>query len=347
VSEAVDIEGTLDVLEPGLHTSIQDAGRPAWTHLGVPIGGACDRWSLAVANVLAGNEPDAPALEMTLVGPVLAVRSPIVVGLAGADLGAVVRETGERLAVGRSHRLAAGLTLAFPGSSDVLAAAGARGYLALAGGIDVPLVLDSASTLVSARLGGFDGRTLLAGDTLRSRPPYPPVGSAAAARGPRSWPSLPGDPFAASDGPDGPTIGLLPGPRPGFEALLDATWRVASGSDRVGLRLDRPVVRTSADGEQISHGVVRGAVQVPPDGVPIILLADHQTTGGYPVVAVAITADHPRLGQLRPGGPVRFRVVTDEQAQAALVAQRAAFDDAAAMLRDSSRWDDLWQSAGG
>jgi antagonist of KipI len=347
VSEVADSEGRLDVLEPGLHTSVQDAGRPAWTHLGVPIGGACDRWSLAVANVLAGNEPDAPALEMTLVGPVLAVRSPTVIGLAGADLGAVIRETGEPLAAGRSHQLATGLTLAFPGSSDVLAATGARAYLSVAGGIDVPLVLGSASTLASARLGGIGGRTVLAGDTIRARLPNASVGSTADARGPRSWPSLPGDPFAASDGPDGAIIGLLPGPRPGIDSLVDATWKVASESDRVGLRLDGPVVRTGGAGELLSHGVVSGAVQVPPDGMPIVLLADHQTTGGYPVVAVAMTADHPRLGQLRPGGAVRFRTVTDEDARTALAAQRVAFDTGAAMLRDSARWDDLWQSAGG
>jgi antagonist of KipI len=322
-----------EVLDPGFLTTIQDGGRPDWTHLGVPISGACDPWSLAVANVLIGNEPGAAALEMTIVGPELAVRSATLIGLAGADLGAVVHETGERLAPGRSHLLVGGTTLAFPGAAGP--AAGARGYLAMPGGIDVPSVLGSASTLVSAGLGGFDGRPLRAGDLVRGR-----VTSGPAVE-PRAWPGPPDDPVP------GLAIGVLPGPAPGIESLVAATWGVTAASDRVGLRLDGPPIGTAGRGELLSHGVVRGAIQLPPDGSPIVLLADHQTTGGYPVIGVVMTADHPRLGQLRPGTTVTFRQVTPDAARAALLDRRAAFDRAAATLRDAARWDDLWRSAGG
>jgi biotin-dependent carboxylase-like uncharacterized protein len=331
----------LEVVEPGFLTTIQDAGRPDWTHLGVPVGGACDSWSLAVANLLVGNEPGAAALEMTIVGPVLAIRTATVIGLAGADLHAVVRETGERLEPGRSHRLAAGTTVAFPGAADAADAIGARGYVAIPGGVDVPTVLGSRSTFVAAGLGGIDGRPLAAGDILTGGPN--PAGSGDE----RTWPRAPGDPFGDRDDEAGRGIGVLPGPAPGIERLVATSWVVGSGSDRTGVRLDGVPIAGAGSGGHVSHGVVRGAVQLPPDGSPIVLLADHQTTGGYPVIAVVMSADHPRLGQLRPGAAVAFRQVTQAEARAALHEQRAAFERAAATLSDAARWDELWRSAGG
>jgi antagonist of KipI len=326
----------LEVLEAGVLTSIQDAGRPDWTHLGVPVGGACDPWSLAVANFLAGNDAGAAALEMTLVGATLAVREPMTVGLAGADLGGIVRESGKRLLPGRSHRLEAGTTLAFPG--DAGAGAGARAYLALPGGIDVPLVLGSASTALGAGFGGLDGRTLQPGDVLRAVGQRGDAPSAEAV-----WPALGDDPLTLADRP----IRLLAGPAPGLEAIVAADWKVGAGSDRVGLRLEGPPLEAPASGDLLSHGVVTGAVQLPPDGTPIVLLADHQTTGGYPIAAVVISADHPRLGQLRPGSSVRFAATTIDEARLAVSRQREALARGAAAVRTGSAWDELWQSAGG
>ena len=326
----------LEVLEAGVLTSIQDAGRPDWTHLGVPVGGACDPWSLAVANFLAGNDAGAAAFEMTLVGATLAVREPMTVGLAGADLGAIVRESDKRLLPGRSYRLEAGTTIAFPG--DAGARTGARAYLALPGGIDVQLGLGSASTALGAGFGGLDGRTLRPGDVLRAAGQRDDAPSAEAV-----WPALGDDHLTSPDRP----IRLLAGPAPGLEALVAAEWKVGSGSDRVGLRLDGPPLEASASGELLSHGVVTGAVQLPPDGTPIVLLADHQTTGGYPIAAVVITTDHPRLGQLRPGASVRFAATTIDEARLALSRQREALARGEASLRSGSPWDELWQSAGG
>ena len=329
----------LEVVEAGVLTSIQDAGRPDWTHLGVPVGGACDPWSLAVANLLVGNDAGAAAVEMTLVGGTFAVRTPVTVGLAGADMGGVVRESGRPLATGRTHLLEQGWTIAFPGVTDSTARSGARAYLAMPGGVDVPSVLGSASTALGAGFGGIDGRRLQAGDVVRAREPKALPGHEAA------WPALDDDPLAAADSNP---IRVLPGPASGLAAILRSEWTVGAASDRVGLRLEGPPpLPAASSGEMLSHGVVRGAIQLPPGGGPIVLLADHQTTGGYPIAAVVITADHPRLGQLRPGSKVRFTATTIDDARLALVHQKEALARGGATIRAGATWDELWQSAGG
>ncbi len=327
----------LEVLEAGVLSSIQDAGRPDWTHLGVPIGGACDPWSLAVANLLVGNDAGAAAAEMTLVGGTFAVRAPITIGLAGADLGGIVRESGRPLAPGRTHRLEAGSTIAFPGDADPAARIGVRAYLALPGGVDVPQILGSASTALGAGFGGMDGRRLRAGDLLRAVMAGDPDPDAA-------WLALADEPLAAAETDP---LRLLPGPAAGLEAIVATEWAVGAASDRVGLRLEGPPLPATESGELLSHGVVTGAIQLPPGGSPIILLADHQTTGGYPIAAVVITADHPRLGQLRPGARVRFAATTIDDARLALAHQRDALARGVAALRAGSAWDALWRSAGG
>jgi allophanate hydrolase subunit 2 len=155
-----------------------------------------------------------------------------------------------------------------------------------------------------------------------------------------------GDPFAEPNAER--PLRVVRGPSPaGFEALVANAWRVDSGSDRVGLRLDGDKLPTADHAELLSHGVVFGAIQVPPGGSPIVLLADHQTTGGYPIVAVVISADHARLGQLRPGASIGFAEVSLDEGRSALVRQRAALSRAAAILREDAGWDALWRSAGG
>ena len=285
----------------------------------------------------AGADAGAPALELTIVGPELAVRETTVIGLAGADLGGVVRESGRRLLPGRSHALDAGSTIAFPGGD---AAAGARAYLALPGGIDVPRELGSASTLVSAGLGGVEGRALRAGDVLRA------AAAPSTARADCTWPWTDRD--ALSGLPAANPLRIIAGPAPGADVLAAGIWQVRPDSDRVGLRLEPQPGNAPlpGSGELLTHGVVRGAVQLPSGGTPMILLADHQTTGGYPVAAVVARADHPRLGQLRPGHPVTFRIVTPDEARAAWQEQAAALARGAAALRGDDALDELWQSAG-
>jgi biotin-dependent carboxylase-like uncharacterized protein len=330
---------TLEVLEAGFLTTVQDTGRPDWTHVGVPMGGACDRWSLAVANLLAGNAPGTAALEMTLVGGTFRATTSLRIGLAGADLGGHVRETGRPLSPGRAHRLNAGATIAFPGIADV--DAGARAYMAIPGGIDVPEVLGSRSTALAAGFGGLAGRALRSGDVINAA-----VGDTASHDGGEAWPDSIG-PAGAADGDSHVAIRIVGGPWPGTVELVGPSWRVAAGSDRIGLRLEGEPIRVDENIGVPSFGVVPGCIQVPPDGVPIVLLADAQTTGGYPVAAVTIAADLPRLAQLRPGAVVRFVEVSIETATDALRRQQADLERGAAILREAAALDEAWQGAGG
>jgi len=328
---------TLEVIDGGLTATIQDHGRPDWAHLGVPASGACDAWSLAVANLLAGSASGAAAIEMTIVGPTLVARRATVIGLAGADLGGRV-VGGRRLPSGRSHRIDAGETIAFPGDE---AERGARLYLGLCGGIAVPEVLGSRSTCLAAGFGGLDGRPLRAGDVIAGS-----IGEGRSAgdqaAGERAWPL---DPLGVTSGPA--VLRVLPGPAPGFEPLVGQAWRVSREADRVGLRLDGAPLPEGIGGEAVSHGVVWGAIQVPPDGRPIVLGPDHQTTGGYPVAAVVIAADRPVVGQLRPGAEVSLQPVGRAEAIEALRAQEAALAAGTRALREAAGWDELVRSAGG
>ena len=302
VSPRGGIEG-ITVVSPGLFTTVQDLGRPGHRSAGVPLSGAVDPLSLQRANRLVGNPADAACLEITLLAPELRCERSVTVALAGAAFPGLPGDC--------AIDVPPGGTLA-PGH----AVAGCRGYLAVAGGIDVARVLGSRSTFVPARLGGLTGLSLAAGDRL-------PIGSATGLA-PRVMPDGP----AVAAPPEGRALRIVRGAefdRVG-DRLLAAAHRVTSRSDRMGVRLDgEPLGRPdAAAGSQVSVGVLPGTVQLPPDGRPIILLADAQTIGGYPVIAHVITADLPLVAQLRPGDRVRWREVSLAEAHAALRGQAAA-----------------------
>jgi biotin-dependent carboxylase-like uncharacterized protein len=274
----------LTVLATGPLTTVQDEGRPGQAALGIGRSGACDRASAALANRLVGNPASAAVLEVTFGG--LAVR-------AGADL--LVVTTGARCP-GAPH---AAPTLLRRGAELRLGppAGGLRSYLAVRGGIDVPPVLGSRATDVLAGLGPA---VVAAGDVLPvGEPSVPPAGV---------------DLAPVADPPAGEVaVAVLPGPRAdwfgaaGWSALTGQPWQVTSDSNRVGLRLDgRPLARLRG-GELPSEGMVRGALQVPPAGTPVLFLADHPVTGGYPVIGYVVDADVDRCAQLRPGQALRFR----------------------------------------
>ncbi len=301
-----------EVIAPGLLTTVQDAGRPGHRDEGVPLAGACDPVSLAVANRLVGNDPDAAVLECTLLGPELLVLRDVAVALAGADLGATAQPSGRRLAPGQAHRLVAGERLSMPGSGD---ARGCRAYLAVVGGFDVPVVLGSRSTSLVGGFGGLDGRALQTGDRLAA------AGAGAGASGEvgtgRSRLLLPH--------PDAP-VRVLPAPAlaisgdtsAALEALCATTWGVSPASDRRGLRLVGPPINPAPASDGGSHGVIPGTIQLTPDGTPMVLLPDAGTTGGYPVIAVIIRADLDIAGQARPGGTLRFQTTDLASARRAL-----------------------------
>jgi KipI family sensor histidine kinase inhibitor len=298
---------------PGL-TTIQDLGRSGLAHLGVAQGGAFDEAAAIRANALVGNERDAAVLEMTWTGPDLTALRNVIIALDGADLGC--RVDGARVPTGISWFVRRGSAIRFSHAGP--GRGGMRGYLAVAGGFDVPLVLGSRSTNLQASFGGLAGSPLRGGELLG-------IG------GPRR-----------GHGADMPAGRYLLGPvaellrtqlqlrylayRGRGEALATArallamkSFRLSEQADRMGYRFRAEdwVPLPTSSGELISFGVVRGAIQLPPDGSPLLLNVDHQTTGGYPLLGVVIRADWPLVAQLAPGATVRFKEVTVDEATAA------------------------------
>jgi len=289
----------LEVIDPGLLTTVQDGGRYEGLDLGVPVSGACDPWSLAVANALVGNEPTAAGLEMTVLGATFRVLEDMLIGVAGAAM-----EGGPP--PWQSHLVRKGESLSF-GASD----GAARSYLAVPGGVDVPDVLGSRSTCLVGAFGGIDGRSLQAGDLVRP--------SSQEQRPALSWPDSPpiNNPAVAQ---------VVRGSDPGaLDALVASDWEVSIRSNRQGLRLEGASL-PSHSGTMLSRPATWGTIQLPPDGQPIVLLADGQTVGGYPVVAVVISADLPLIGQFAPLDTVRFVEVSLEHAQHALRQQAVSFE---------------------
>ena len=325
----------LEIVDPGLLLSIQDGGRPgmrrrgrhAGRRRGPPLARRRQRARRQPAG--RGGARGDPA-RADRAGARARSRS----GSPGRWPGTVT-ETGERVVPGSTVTLRAGDTLALE------PAIGARGYLAVPGGIDVPVVLGSRSTALGAGFGGLDGRALRAGDRLaRGGGPGGPARALAGRAGPgRGLGDEP--PSASSPARTPPTSAPI-----ALDAFLATPWTVSPTSDRVGLRLDGDPIPGAPAAELASHGVVAGTIQLPPDRRPIVLLVDHQPTGGYPVLAVVITADLDRLGQLAPGATAWFERTTRDEARAALLAQDDAFAEALAQLRDAARWDDLWRGAG-
>jgi antagonist of KipI len=282
------------VLSPGLLTTVQDLGRFGWAHYGVSASGAADALALRAANLLAGNAENAPALEMTLVGGAFEFETAATIAVAGSDFSC-------GLPLWTAVEVSAGQTIRFGATRS-----GARCYLAVRGGFDVPRAMGSASVHV---MTGVGGRPLRAGDALA-------IGDAAMRR-PRAG-SPP--PFGIA-GPLRVTVG--PQAERFAGELYGTPYTVSEESNRMGLRLRGPAI-PSPPGGMLTEGTPLGAVQVPPDGQPIILFVEHQTTGGYPKPANVVSADFWRLGQLRPRDEVAFELVTMECALG--------------LLREQERW---------
>ena len=293
----------VEVLEPGLLTTVQDAGRAGYRRVGVSGAGPMDAHAHAVANRAVGNPAGAAALECTMTGPALAFLAPLRFAVTGADLGAVL----ERADLGAWPVPRGACVLARPGNVLRFAGrrSGCRAYVALQGGIDVPAVLGSRATALQSGFGGLQGRPLAAGDPIA-------VLSTAGAGGEAR--ELPAERHARSA-----AVRVVLGPQADhFDAetiarFLASPWRVSPTSDRVGCRLEGEPLRHAGPAEILSDGMVPGSIQVPPDGRPIVMTADGPTTGGYPKIATVLTTDLPLLAQLVPGeGDVRFEAVRVE-----------------------------------
>jgi antagonist of KipI len=291
----------IDVLKPGLMSTVQDLGRRGHRAIGVPLGGALDAFSLRAANALVGNPDDAPALEFTLTGPTLRFHNDAVIALCGGRFELQVDDLA--LPMWRPLRLGAGTTLKIG-----RALRGARGYLAFAGGLDVPSVLDGRGCLPGSGFPGLAGQALQEGDRLRIR------GMSLAGR---SWPRADigvrmarwwANPAPILELDQPAEITLLPGRDSvaDIDLLHETAWRVSARSNRMGLRLEGPRLDLLEPAPTLSEPVVPGTLQLPPEGGPILLLADAQTIGGYPRIGHVARADLPRLAQLAPGEPLRF-----------------------------------------
>jgi len=303
----------LRVRKPGLLTTLQDLGRPNAVSAGVPPGGAMDRFAHRAANLLVGNDEGAATLECTLSGPDLIATHSCLVAITGADFDAQIN--GQTAPTWTGVFLSEGDELTFNGRRS-----GGRAYLALAGGIAGDRWLGSLSTNLMVARGGMHGRQLLAGDTI-------------AAAGDPSAPAVSGRHLAQHMRPayDDHALPSIPGPHfkrldaEGRKALFGSMLRVSRDADRMGYRLEGKAFDASGD-ELLSFGLTAGAIQVPRSGHPILLMADHQTAGGYPVVAVLAGAALPVAAQLLPGDELSFAEVSVEAALRMRTAQRAALD---------------------
>jgi antagonist of KipI len=298
---------SLVVIKPGLLTTVQDLGRYGQQSAGVPVAGPMDAFSHRLANQLLGNEPDAATLEITLIGPELAVEGDTTIAISGAHFEVTCDD--RPVPMGASFGVRAGQRLKF---GRILQ--GARAYLAVAGGVQTPPVLGSRATHLVSRMGGVQGRALAAGDRV-------PIAGGTSARAPRKAPGL-----------TLPTRGrallrVVPGPqdhwfeRDALKTVAGVSFRISPSSNRMGYRLQGPPLRRIHEGELISEPVGIGAIQVPAAGEPILLMADRQTAGGYPKIGHVIAADLPLAGQLAPGDFIEFVLCTRQEAVAALIAR--------------------------
>lgn len=308
----------LKVLRAGMFTLIQDLGRRGYRQLGVSVSGALDAPALSIANLLVGNDENAAGLEITLGQFSCEFTQPGWIALTGAGCHAEL--DGKVLWTGWRYSVRAGQTLKMK-----MPMRGMRSYLAVSGGIDVPLVLNSRSTDMKAGFGGFLGRQIKDGDEL-------PIGE------PHNMPKktagvkqlLFGNRIRALAGPEYQEFSLA-----AREAFWRTAWQLSPQSNRMGYRLHGHVLERETPREMLSHGLVPGVVQVPHNGQPIVLMADAQTTGGYPKIACVIEADLYNLAQIRLGEPVHFVKCTVEEAQLALIEQKRAIEQIKWGLHDS------------
>jgi antagonist of KipI len=315
---------SLRIVQPGLLTTVQDLGRHGHQIEGVPVGGAMDTVALRVANWLVGNNDDAAALEITIVGPSIVFQSDALVALGGAELAACLDD--RPLPSWHVARVSSGSTLTFLGSPS-----GCHAYLAVSGGIDVPIILGSRGTYLRGGFGGHEGRALRAADVLPFGATPPQSMSVAASLGDRGERSavarwsvgMSVRRAAPTDAPvrvvDGTHTRLLTDESRQRLFGAEQEFRVSTQSDRMGYRLTGASLELKEPTELMSEGVTFGTIQLPPGGNPIVLMADRQTTGGYPRIGEVASVDLPVLAQRRPGDRARFTSISVAEAQQAYI----------------------------
>ena len=304
----MDAVAALEILSAGPLTSVQDLGRSGYGRYGVAPSGALDPYALRIANLLVGNREYDAAIEVTLMGFTARVLTDLIVAVTGADLQLCLNR--KPLKMWCSHALKKDDILSFRRPLS-----GCRAYLALGGKIHIPAVMGSKSTNLSAAFGGFKGRPFKEGDILPLEPSLPKRPEGESAIDPRQIPVYPRDwPLRALMGPQDDHFA-----RTVLDTFLNSDFKVSPQSNRVGIRLEGPVIERKAGMKAsiISEGVIAGTIQVPGDGQPIIILGE-TVTGGYRKIATVITADLPLLGQVKPGNRITFQAVSMGNAYQAL-----------------------------
>lgn len=308
------------VENPGILTTVQDRGRYGREQFGMSPAGPMDSLSFEIANLLVGNDPGESALECTVMGPALAFQEDTVIAVTGADM--APRLNGADCPLYEAVAVRAGDTLQLGAVK-----AGCRSYIAFAGGIDVPPVMGSRATALKNQVGGHEGRRLNRGDTLPLGRPARPLASLAGRRAPVPPPQ-----------DREVTLRVILGPQDdrfteeGIRTFLSQPYTVGKDFDRMGCRLEGPVIAHKTDCNIISDGMVTGAVQVPGSGQPIIMLAERQTVGGYTKIAAVISADLPVIGQCKAGDIIHFQAVTLQEAHALCRERQASLDALKARL---------------
>lgn len=304
---------TIEVIKGGALSTVQDLGRYGYQRYGVPVSGALDQFALRVGNVLVGNQESDAGLEVTFLGPTLRFHFNATIAITGGDLSPVL--DGRPIPGWTSLSVPEGGTLSFKGPRD-----GIRSCICVRGGIDVPMVMGSRSTFTRSQFGGFHGRAVATGDIL----PVADSDGDAPQSAERSLASQAVPHYGRHH-----ALRVTMGPQDdafttaGIDTFLASEFSVTPVFDRMGYRLEGPVIQHKKSADIVSDGTSRGAVQVPGAGKPIVLLADCGTTGGYTKIATVISADLPRMAQAQPGDTVVFRAVSLEEAHRALSEQEA------------------------
>lgn len=316
----------------GMLTTIQDQGRFGYERFGVSPSGPMDMRSFTTANILVGNQRDAAAMEITIIGPTLRFTEPAVIAVTGCDLSPTCN--GTAVPMYTAVFIEAGAVL-----KTGIAKAGCRAYLAVAGGFSIPKVMGSCATSIQNKIGGVSGRKLNSGDELT-------VGNPS-----RALKQIAGQAFVPEKiGSQQPTIlRVLMGPQEnefteeGIHTFLESTYQVGNDSNRMGYRLNGPAIQHSGDGNIISDGIATGSVQIPLAGLPIVMLAERQTVGGYPKIATVVSVDLPKIGQCRPGDSVRFRAISIDEAQRLYSSYLNELDDMERQLKPESPDSRIYQ----
>lgn len=293
----------IQIINGGFLTTIQDMGRYGYQETGMSVSGVMDTRAASLANILVGNDTNEAVIEITMMGPTMKFTEDEIIAVTGGDLGAKI--DGKPVERYRAVLVKAGQTLSFMGMYG-----GSRAYIAFAGGLDIPVVMGSRSTNLKSRVGGYEGRKLGTGDEI-------------AFRAPASWlPHMAERVYGLpSYGAKEWTLRVVMGPQDdcftdkGINTFLNSIYTISNEYDRMGCRMEGDVIEHKNGGDIITDGISFGAVQVPSHGNPIVMMADHQTTGGYTKIACVVSVDLPELAQCMPGHTVRFKKIGIEEAQ--------------------------------